>query len=436
MAGVMTLGLTGCNNMTQFKKDDFEPDITTEAQEDTKARDQSEDITTEVTTEAITESETEVTTEVSTETETESLVGGHLESGGSADKSWLETESGCEFHVPDGFEVVNGMDGGFQFTLENKSLDMSIDMMEYWHSSRNEELTATPTLFADENIQSIYSDSGEGYCVDSGYYGENHDRVYYYKKTALSKDNGYISEIDFHYGLAHKQECDQVVTDFLNDFDYAVYDTYDVDLTPDTSQMQDGWKKAYLEEMSNEPQGEKKRSYSVPATSAYLYDMDGDGTPELFAFQGVDGGYEMEPHTYSYKDGKLIKMDTVANNSSTIYIYGEYIIAFGSYYGTDRNLLIHQFTGSDMYEIADIYFYGSLDAYGNPEIKSYSAGISNYDDLEKVLAKCGTRLQVTGDEHSADRNIYSIDLDTSKLSEMPGYKIFNQMEISRVIEEY
>ena len=86
MAGVMTLGLTGCNNMTQFKKDDFEPDITTEAQEDTKARDQSEDITTEVTTEAITESETEVTTEVSTETETESLVGGHLESGGSADK--------------------------------------------------------------------------------------------------------------------------------------------------------------------------------------------------------------------------------------------------------------------------------------------------------------------------------------------------------------
>lgn len=39
MAGVMTLGLTGCNNMTQFKKDDFEPDITTEAQEDTKARD-------------------------------------------------------------------------------------------------------------------------------------------------------------------------------------------------------------------------------------------------------------------------------------------------------------------------------------------------------------------------------------------------------------
>ena len=267
MAGVMTLGLTGCNNMTQFKKDDFEPDITTEAQEDTKARDQSEDITTEVTTEAITESETEVTTEVSTETETESLVGGHLESGGSADKTWLETEAGCEFHVPDGFEVVNGMDGGFQFTLENKSLDMSIDMMEYWHSTRNEELTATPTLFADENIQSIYSDSGEGYCVDSGYYGENHDRVYYYKKTALSKDNGYISEIDFHYGLAHKQECDQVVTDFLNDFDYAVYDTYDVDLTPDTSQMKDGWKKAYLEEMSNELQGEKKRSYSAPATS-------------------------------------------------------------------------------------------------------------------------------------------------------------------------
>ena len=89
-----------------------------------------------------------------------------------------------------------------------------------------------------------------------------------------------------------------------------------------------------------------------------------------------------------------------------------------------------------MYEIADIYFNGNLDEYGNPEIISYSAGISNYDDLEKVLAKCGTRLQVTGDEHSADRNIYSIDLDTSKLSEMPGYKIFNQMEISRVIEEY
>ena len=89
-----------------------------------------------------------------------------------------------------------------------------------------------------------------------------------------------------------------------------------------------------------------------------------------------------------------------------------------------------------MYEIADIYFNGSLDAYGNPEMTSYSAGISNYDDLEKVLAKCGTGLQVTSDERSADTNMYSIDLDTSKLSEMPGYRIFNQMEISRVIEEY
>ncbi len=389
-----------------------------------------------VTREVITESHNKTETEATTEATTGELMDNNIGSGGSASATEYVTTNGNKFTVPDGFMVTYGVQGGSWFQLKNASLDMNIEVREYTQDVPDYMQHRPGGVNSTDNVESVYTDSGDEYSVDSGYYGDNHDRVYYDKVVLQSRDKTSRLGIFINYSTKDKSKCDEIVTSFLDDFQYIDSDRDANDISTDVSSVKEAWKKAYINEMYSVG---KSTDDPTMGTTGYLYDIDGDGIPELMTGYSTSASTgPMEVHTYTYKNGKLIKMDSIIGAFESVYTYNGYVVqqTTNGSVGMGCGLRIYSFTGESLDKLMDVKLDYKLDSDGNPKVIS-NMGSMSYADVEALLDKCSTSLTKenfgTGDSDQA----YSYYLDTEHgLKRMTDNSLDGREAIIRAVEEY
>ena len=408
---------------------------------DVTVRNDSKKTTTEDVTEdwniAISEpAETEDTTEVTTEATTGELMDNNIGSGGSASATEYVTTNGNKFTVPDGFMVTYGVQGGSWFQLKNESLDMSIEVREYTQDVADYMQHRPGGVNSTDNVESVYTDSGDEYSVDSGYHGDNHERVYYDKVVLQSRDKTSRLGIFIDYSTKDKSKCDEIVTSFLDDFQYIDSDRDANDISTDVSSVKEAWKKAYINEMYSVG---KSKDDPTMGTTGYLYDIDGDGIPELMTgYSTTASTGPMEVHTYTYKNGKLIKMDSIIGAFERVYTYNGYVVqqTTNGSVGMGCGLRIYSFTGESLDKLLDVKLDYKLDSDGNPNVISYMGDVS-YADVEALLDKCSTSLTKENFGTSDSDQAYSYYLDTEHgLKRMTDNSLDGREAIIRAIEEY
>ena len=148
----------------------------------------------------------------------------------SADTSTTGTEfehwRGIKWVIPAQFSTtINTVENkkitsGEQYVYENKNLDMTIEVwvtMNAYLPYKNGKEFVDDSFNRSKWGEVLYSAEEDDYSVNSGYLDSG--RVYYVKYMALDEgDNPRITEIYFEYGQEHKDECDKIVTDFLDSF--------------------------------------------------------------------------------------------------------------------------------------------------------------------------------------------------------------------------
>lgn len=148
----------------------------------------------------------------------------------SADTSTTGTEfehwRGIKWVIPAQFSTtINTVENkkitsGEQYVYENKNLDMTIKVwvtMNAYLPYKNGKEFVDDSFNRSKWGEVLYSAEEDDYSVNSGYLDSG--RVYYVKYMALDEDdNSRITEIYFEYGQEHKDECDEIVTDFLDSF--------------------------------------------------------------------------------------------------------------------------------------------------------------------------------------------------------------------------
>lgn len=408
---------------------------------DVTVRNDSKKTTTEDVTEdrdiAISEAATaEAIPEATTEATTGELMDNNIGSGGSASATEYVTTNGNKFTVPDGFMVTYGVQGGSWFQLKNESLDMSIEVREYTQDVSDYMQHRPGGVNSTDNVESVYTDSGDEYSVDSGYHGDNHERVYYDKVVLQSRDKTSRLGIFIDYSTKDKSKCDEIVTSFLDDFQYIDSDRDANDISTDVSSIKEAWKKAYINEMYSVG---KSKDDPTMGTSGCLYDIDGDGIPELMTGYSTSASTgPMEVHTYTYKNGKLIKMDSIIGAFESVYTYNGYVVqqTTNGSVGMGCGLRIYSFTGESLDKLMDVKLDWELDSDGNPKVISNMGSVS-YADVEALLDKCSTSLTKenfgTGDSDQA----YSYYLDTEHgLKRMTDNTLDGREAIIRAVEEY
>lgn len=146
----------------------------------------------------------------------------------------------------------------------------------------------------------------------------------------------------------------------------------------------------------------------------------------------------MEVHTYTYKNGKLIKMDSIIGAFESVYTYNGYVVqqTTNGSVGMGCGLRIYLFTGESLDKLMDVKLDYKLDSDGNPKVIS-NMGSMSYADVEALLDKCSTSLTKenfgTGDSDQA----YSYYLDTEHgLKRMTDNSLDGREAIIRAVEEY
>lgn len=197
-----------------------------------------EDITssdTTETTEATELTETvETTTEITTEAATDNVVQSEISSGGSQAAPWFDDSKsqmvqavrGNTFYVPAGFEKVDQRPtSGYLYKYYNDKLDMTISVWDttiYYlpYDNGDDFLDSNITMYNGyENYSVTYSKRGDDYVVVTGY--DAWGKVYYDMFTMQGEGKDLVFEVKFEYGTEHKDECDELVTKFLDNISYS-----------------------------------------------------------------------------------------------------------------------------------------------------------------------------------------------------------------------
>ena len=128
-----------------------------------------------------------------------------------------------DFHSSDQYDKSNGV-----YAYENENLDMTIRIWE--PGSAPLSSYAAGALFLDDMYEKTkvgtvtYSDIDSmygGYCVNSGYLESG--RVYYDKYMVVGEGGDQVIEVYMEYGTEYKEECDQIVTEFMDDCEWEMY---------------------------------------------------------------------------------------------------------------------------------------------------------------------------------------------------------------------
>ena len=124
---------------------------------------------------------------------------------------------GFSYHVPSGFTEVSSGASDVR-TYHNESLNMTIVVTvldtadPYGVLARNKA-----ALDGDPSLNTTYSDGRDNWFVRSGYDGNGW--VFYSKNKVYTERANTFASIDFSYpASANKSTCDDILTNFVNDF--------------------------------------------------------------------------------------------------------------------------------------------------------------------------------------------------------------------------
>lgn len=188
----------------------------------------------------------------------------------------------------------------------------------------------------------------------------------------------------------------------------------------DTTKIEESeWKSAYIDRIESVQQ---EYSYAV----GYIYDMDGNGIPELIICDM--GRHDGESYTYT-KDG-MISLGNFAGEFSRIYYYDGYLINRASSGGSPGPIWVNvwKFNGTDVQTVNELEFGYKLGGDGKPEV----TGAGSYDEAVSIVEGYGMSVSFT--EMEFDGETYcQVEVDTSGLE---GLMIYENDDFIAAVENY
>lgn len=168
------------------------------------------------------------------------------------------------------------------------------------------------------------------------------------------------------------------------------------------------WKSAYkdrIQEIIDE------HSY----IDGYLYDVDGNGIPELF----IRDSNLPQSETYTYTQDGMVSLGSIAGAFSHLYYKDGCLIRQASSGGSPGPIWVSvlKFNGTDVQTVNELEFGEKLGSDGKPEV----TGAGSYDEAVSIAEGYGMSVSFT--EMEFDGETYcQVEVDTSGLEGLMSYE--------------
>lgn len=179
------------------------------------------------------------------------------------------------------------------------------------------------------------------------------------------------------------------------------------------------WKSAYkgrIQEIIDE------RSY----IDGYLYDVDGNGIPELF----ISDSNLPQGESYTYTKDGMVSLGSIASAFSHLYYKDGCLIRQASSGGSPGQIWVSvwKFNGADVQTVNELEFGYKLGSDGKPEV----TGAGSYDEAVSIAEGYGMSVSFT--EMEFDGETYcQVEVDTSGLE---GLMIYENDDFIAAVENY
>lgn len=147
----------------------------------------------------------------------------------------------------------------------------------------------------------------------------------------------------------------------------------------------------------------------------YLYDVDGNGIPELF----ISDSNLPQGETYTYTQDGMVSLGSIAGAFSHLYYKDGCLIRQASSGGSPGPIWVSvlKFNGTDVQTVNELEFGDKLGSDGKPEV----TGAGSYDEAVSIAEGYGMSVSFT--EMEFDGETYcQVEVDTSGLEGLMSYE--------------
>lgn len=147
----------------------------------------------------------------------------------------------------------------------------------------------------------------------------------------------------------------------------------------------------------------------------YLYDVDGNGIPELF----ISDSNLPQGETYTYTQDGMVSLGSIAGAFSHLYYKDSCLIRQASSGGSPGPIWVSvlKFNGADVQTVNDLEFGEKLGSDGKPEV----TGAGSYDEAVSIAEGYGMSVSFT--EMEFDGETYcQVEVDASGLEGLMSYE--------------
>lgn len=147
----------------------------------------------------------------------------------------------------------------------------------------------------------------------------------------------------------------------------------------------------------------------------YLYDVDGNGIPELF----ISDSNLPQGETYTYTQDEMVSLGSIAGAFSHLYYKDGCLIRQASSGGSPGPIWVSvlKFNGTDVQTVNELEFGEKLGSDGKPEV----TGAGSYDEAVSIAEGYGMSVSFT--EMEFDGETYcQVEVDTSGLEGLMSYE--------------
>jgi hypothetical protein len=147
----------------------------------------------------------------------------------------------------------------------------------------------------------------------------------------------------------------------------------------------------------------------------YLYDVDGNGIPELF----ISDSNLPQGETYTYTQDGMVSLGSIAGAFSHLYYKDGCLIRQASSGGSPGPIWVSvlKFNGTDVQTVNELEFGEKLGSDGKPEV----TGAGSYDEAVSIAEGYGMSVSFT--EMEFDGETYcQVEVDTSGLEGLMSYE--------------
>ena len=147
----------------------------------------------------------------------------------------------------------------------------------------------------------------------------------------------------------------------------------------------------------------------------YLYDVDGNGIPELF----ISDSNLPQGESYTYTNDGMVSLGSIAGAFSHLYYKDGCLIRQASSGGSPGPIWVSvlKFNGADVQTVNDLEFGEKLGSDGKPEV----TGAGSYDEAVSIAEGYGMSVSFT--EMEFDGETYcQVEVDASGLEGLMSYE--------------